>query len=98
MAYTIWDERRLHSAASKLDSLAAKYEKIVSDFKANRNTLSGWDSPAADLWRNKCDSVAAEMSTSVSKLRSTASQIRAFTARHHYLLEETIEKITGNID
>lgn len=98
MAYTILDEHRLHAQASKLDSLATKYEKTVNELRSSCNELNGWDSPAGISWRQKCHIAIAEASASASELRSIASSIRVFTANHHYLLEEAIEMVTGNVD
>lgn len=98
MAYTIIDEYRLHTQASRLESLAAKYDKTVNELRSSCNELNGWDSPAGSLWREKCNLAIADASASASELRSIASSIREFTASHHYLLEEVIEKITEKID
>ena len=98
MAYTIADEIRLHNQASKLESLASKYDGIANDIRTSCNELNGWDSAAGSEWRQKCHITIAEASASASELRGIASSIRAFTASHHYLLEEAIETITGNVD
>lgn len=98
MAYTIIDEYRLHNQASRLESLAAKYDKTVNDLRTSCNDLSDWDSPAGNMWRQKCNSAIADAYASANELRSIASSIRIFTANHHYLLEEAIEKVTGKVD
>lgn len=98
MAYTIIDEYRLHTQASRLESLAAKYDSMVNELRSSCNELTGWDSPAGSLWREKCNLAITEASASAGELRSIASSIRVFTANHHYLLEEAIEDVTGKVD
>lgn len=98
MAYTIIDEYRLHNQASRLESLAAKYDKVINEIRTSSNSLTDWDSPAGSLWREKSNLLISDASASASELRSIASSIRAYTASHHYLLEEAIEKVTGKID
>ena len=98
MAYTIVDEIRLHNQASRLESLASKYDGIVNDIRLSCNELTGWDSNAGSVWRQKCHLAIAEASATASELRGIASSIRAFTANHHYLLEEAVETITGKVD
>lgn len=101
MAYTIVDEIRLNTQASRLEALASKYDGIISDVSSSSSKLGAWDSPAAEQWRSSVSSLVANASGSASELRSIAQSIRAYTASHHYLLEEeigdSIEKVVEKI-
>lgn len=97
MAYTVVDEIRLHSQAARLESLAAKYEAIINEFRSGSD-LESWESTAGNAWRTKRNQVLSEAFSSAQELRSIASSIRAYTANHRYLLEEVIETITGTAD
>lgn len=99
MAYTIWDEARLHHQANKLDSIASKYDAMANDLRSCTAPLhSQWVSPARDAWVAERDSVLKSMVSTASELRGIASGIRSYTASMHYLLEEAIEIITGDVD
>lgn len=99
MAYTILDEARLHHQASKLESIAAKYDAMLQDLKSSTAPLhSQWQGTARDAWVSERDALLKDIENTSAELRSIASSIWTYTANMHYLLEEVIEAVTNNVD
>lgn len=99
MAYTIFDEVSLHHQASKLESIATKYDAMLQDLKSSTAPLhSQWQGPARDAWVSERDALLKDIETTSAELRNIASSIWNYTANMHYLLEEIVEAVTDTVD
>lgn len=99
MAYSLWDEARLHQQANRLDRLAAEYDEMIQELRTYTAPLhSQWESPARDAWVAKRDTLLGEAAGTAAEIRSIAAGIRSYTASMHYLLEEIVETVTGKVD
>lgn len=98
MGYSYWDEHCLHKQRDNLNDIAHEYSALNNRLGACLETLAEWDSAAANRWKFLCTHIMEQNTARIQELYGISGDISAFTANHHFLLEEVIEWITGKVD